>query len=193
MAALRCAAPSTLSGSKNAALPIMMASLLTDEPLMIQQRAAVARCAHRDGSAGQPRRRGALDRRSSTSNCTPPTSPRTRRRMNWSRRCARRSSCLGRCWRASGARASPLRADARSVRGRSTCISPGSARSARDPVASRLRRGARRAADGRAHLARFAVGRRDREYHDGGGAGARRNRRSKTPRASPRCRTSRDC
>ena len=41
----------------------------------------------------------------------------------------------------------------------------------------------------RAHVAGYSFGRRDREHHDGGGAGATARPPSKTPRASPRCRT----
>ena len=51
----------TLSGSKNAALPIMMASLLTSEPLHLTNVPRLARREDRDGTAQPARRAGTMD------------------------------------------------------------------------------------------------------------------------------------
>ena len=107
----------TLSGSKNAALPIMMASLLTSEPLHLTNvpRLRDVKTAMDLLSQLGVRHDGLT---SIASSFTRQKSPRTKRRTSWSRRCARRSSCSGRCWRGLDALASPRQADARLARGR---------------------------------------------------------------------------
>ena len=53
-----------LSGSKNAALPCLMAALLTDEPVLIHNVPRLRDVRTVDRSARTPGRRGALGRRS---------------------------------------------------------------------------------------------------------------------------------
>ncbi len=109
----------SVSGSKNATLPILMASLLTDEPVPIRNvphlrdvRTALAllRAPRRAIAAGPAITTLVASRREA--------SPRTRRPTIWSRPCARRSWCSGRCSRAPDGPRSRRPADARSARGR---------------------------------------------------------------------------
>ena len=115
----------SVSGSKNAALPILMASLLTEEPVRIRNLPHL-----RDVNTALELLRGlgvVEPHGPATISwcCTPRTSLRTRRPTNWSRPCALRSSCSARCSRAPNARKFRPPADARSVRARSICTSRG--------------------------------------------------------------------
>src|ERR1700738_1635512 len=103
-----------LSGSKNATLPIMMAAVLTDEPVLIHN---VPRL--RDVSTAIDLLAGlGVEARWTGDHDLELCAPRMRPHTNSSKRCARHSSCWGRCWRARAAPVSRRREDARSARAR---------------------------------------------------------------------------
>ena len=186
----------TLSGSKNAALPIMMASLLTSEPLHLSNVPRLRDVKTAMDLLSQLGVAGAMDRRAS-------------------RRAARGEGYLARgvvragqddarvvrgAGAAAGADRTRARVDAGRMRdwraaGESAYRGDSRARQ-QDPVSPRLRRGACREADGRTHLARFAVGRRHRKYFDGGGDCARahgdRKRGARARGAGPRASAGQD-
>ena len=115
----------TISGAKNAALPLMAAGLLTDEPLDAGQRAATwptsPRCRRLLASMGASATYVAGERRAALS-LRRADDHRHRRRPTIScARCAPRCWCWGRCWRASARRGCRCPAAAPSAPGRSTC------------------------------------------------------------------------
>ena len=166
----------SVSGSKNATLPILMASLLTNEPVQHSQRAASARRRYRARAAApasgcKPRGPG------------PHQSGAAGRAGHLARGAVRSGQDHARVVLRAGATARPRQTRQglhsrwmrdRRASGESPHDGHSRARRAR-AVAQRLCRGARRPAAGRAHLARQSFGRRDREHHDGGGAGRRKN------------------
>ena len=120
-----------ISGSKNAALPLMVAALLSDKTLDAAQRAAAGRHHHHDPAAAAARRRDRARRRRERPRprhdahaAGAARSPRRRRPTTSCARCAPRCWCWARCWRATARRASRCPAAAPSARGRSTCTSP---------------------------------------------------------------------
>ena len=110
-----------ISGAKNACLTLMPAALLTDEPVTLTNAPRLSDirtmtsllqslgCEVASLQQGRVLVIGA----ETISNHTRPTTS--------CARCAPRSSCSGRCWRATGTPTSRCRAAAPSARGRSTC------------------------------------------------------------------------
>ena len=111
-----------VSAAKNAALPLLAASLLSAEPVVLENVPATGRHRHDPGAprAARDRDRGAgrAHGRADAAHSGP-----SRRRTSWSRRCAPPSWSWGRSWPAPGGPASRCPAAARSGRGRSTCTS----------------------------------------------------------------------
>jgi UDP-N-acetylglucosamine 1-carboxyvinyltransferase len=109
------------SGAKNAVLPILAATLLADEPVIIATcrtcRTSPPRWSCWAAWAWSGRRRAHEHPGG------PAHHPELPRPTSWSRPCAPRSWCWGRCWRASVRPKSRCRAAAPSARGRSTCTS----------------------------------------------------------------------
>ena len=127
-----------IGGAKNAALPLMAASLL-DRRAAGPRQPAGSRRHHDDGqSAGAARRRDRTACPTTRAGATRPgarivgarTSPRRPRPTIWCARCAPRCWCWGRWSRAAAAAACRCRAAARSARGRSICTSRGCSGSA---------------------------------------------------------------
>ena len=122
-----------IGGAKNAALPLMAASLLTAETLVLTNVPDLADISDDGEPAGAARRRDrsrTARRRAGMGpgtrwNCRPGTSPRRPRPMIWCARCAPRCSSWGRWSRAAAAAACRCRAAARSAPGRSICTSRG--------------------------------------------------------------------
>ena len=119
-----------ISGAKNAALPLMIVSLLTPETLTLSNVPRLAdvqllqRILQNHGVdimvAGK---RAGQNGRWATSYTSPPaTSPTPRRPMNSSPRCGRASGCWARCSPAAARRRCRCPAAAPSAPGRSTCI-----------------------------------------------------------------------
>ena len=121
-----------ISGAKNAALPLMIASLLTSDRLTLKNVPnladvnLLARILRNHGvdHSVDGKRAGSLRR----TWAKPSTSPRATsstppRPTSWSAACAPASGCLGPCSPACGRRGYRCRAAAPSARGRSTCTS----------------------------------------------------------------------
>ena len=192
----------TVGGAKNAALPLMAASLLTDETLTLAQvphLADIATMANllaqhgvviRHGRLGRPGRRRRPRARTDGRHITAPRPP-----MTWSARCAPACWCWGRWSRAAARPRCRCRAAAPSAPARSTCTSRACGQlGAADRAERRLHPGAapQRAAR-RPDRLPDRLGRRHREPADGGRpgqgrdrAGQRRARAGSRP-TSPRC------
>jgi len=114
-----------VSGSKNATLPILVASLLCPEPVRIRN---VPRLRDVTTALGVLGKLGVESNGQAITNLSyaPHESSPRKRRTIWSRRCARRSWCSDRCSLAAVKREYRLPADARSARGRSIFISSAS-------------------------------------------------------------------
>ena len=123
-AAARLAGEVRISGAKNAALPILCASLLRAEPLVAHQRAALERRARRCGRCSRRWACGATRATTATRRARRVVASTGRSRpTSSSRRCARRPRARAAASRATAGRASRCRAAARSARGRSTSTS----------------------------------------------------------------------
>ena len=183
-----------IGGAKNAALPLMAAALLTDQRLVLQQRAAACRHPDHEPAAGAARRRGRAASAMTARTAVPrrARSPAPRRPTTSCARCAPRCWCSARCWRAWARRGSRCRAAARSARGRSTCTQGPGADGRDVPTRRRLhRRHGERPAARRHHRVPDRLGRRHREPADGGQRWPRAGPCWTTPRASRRSPTSR--
>ena len=95
------------AGNKNAALPILAACLLTEEELVLAQRAADPRHRDADRAARAARRRASSGAARTSSACRPTRSPRPRSTRSSRRGSAPRSCSPARCWPASARRAMP--------------------------------------------------------------------------------------
>ena len=183
-AACRSTGAIPIGGAKNAALPLMTASLLTDETLSSQpaRLADITTMAHLLVQHGvgiaRGRRTARAERGARAGTCRPRTSPRPPRPTIWCARCAPRCWCWGRCVARCGeARVSLPGGCAIGTRPVDLHIKGLQRLGAKVELQRGLYRGARaeRAARRRDRVS-DRLGRRHREPDDGGDARRRRDR-----------------
>jgi UDP-N-acetylglucosamine 1-carboxyvinyltransferase len=191
-----------ISGAKNSALTLLPCALLTDEPLTLRN---LPRLADIDGfqhlmnqfgvsttiAGARPEDFGRVMTLEATGRITSSVAP-----YDWCARCAPRSSCSGRCWRAWARRPCRCPAAARSATARSTSTSRRlEAFGAHIELAAGY---VRASAPGwrparRRYVSPSCLGRRDRKRADGGLHRQAASASSTTPRASRKSSTCAGC